>query len=420
MMTPVRIGIIGLGGYAAAHHQAVAELEGRGEARLICTCDPQPEFFTTQQQQWRFAERGVRVFADYRKMLEACHREFDLLVVPTPIPLHAEMHRAGIELGLAVYLEKPPTLDFPELEQMIERDRLARRSTLVGFNFIIEPARRELKRRLLAGEFGALRETRLEVQWARPASYFRRNGWAGRLVTPDGRLVLDSCFGNAIAHHVHNMLFWSGAPDLASWAQIETVQAELYRGHAIEGADTFFVEAKSSSDVTLRFALSHACSGPAHQTETVVCDQAVLRYVTGKLIEIRWADGKIERIGLTPFDPLVQNHLAYYRYLRGEDSRPATTLLDSRPFVMLNALAYLSSERIHDVPPPFISHARNEQEQMDYIEIAGLSAAQEGFLTRGIWPSTQGWQREVTRTLVRLGDLSRLQTVIGRMAGKPR
>ncbi|MFI5357877.1 MAG: Gfo/Idh/MocA family protein [Opitutales bacterium] len=115
MKPPIRSGIVGMGGFAGWHHNTVAKLEERGQARLICTCDPQAAAFAAQQETWKFAARGVRVFPDYRAMLAACHRELDLLVVPTPIQLHAEMHRAGTELGLPVYLEKPPTLDYLEL-----------------------------------------------------------------------------------------------------------------------------------------------------------------------------------------------------------------------------------------------------------------------------------------------------------------
>ncbi|HEY9247958.1 MAG TPA: Gfo/Idh/MocA family oxidoreductase, partial [Rariglobus sp.] len=93
--TPIRIGIVGLGGYAGSHHDCLFALEAQHEARLVCTCDPQMQAFAVQMEARRFAKRGVKVFANYRAMLEACGRELDLLVVPTPIPLHAEMHRAG-------------------------------------------------------------------------------------------------------------------------------------------------------------------------------------------------------------------------------------------------------------------------------------------------------------------------------------
>ena len=72
MKRPIRIGLIGMGGFAASHHLTVSGLEERGEAKLICTCDPQAAAFSPQQKLWRFPERGVRVFDDYRSMLEAC------------------------------------------------------------------------------------------------------------------------------------------------------------------------------------------------------------------------------------------------------------------------------------------------------------------------------------------------------------
>ena len=416
MTTPIRIGIVGMGGFAGWHHNTVAKLEERGQARLICTCDPAAASFAAQQQTWKFNERGVSVFPDYRTLLAACGSQLDLLVVPTPIQLHAEMHRAGVELGLPVYLEKPPTLDYLELEEMIVRDRSARKSSLVGFNFIIEKARLALKERILAGEFGAVRGATLVALWPRPADYFRRNSWAGRL-TMDDRVVLDSCFGNANAHFVHNLLFWVGGPELYSWAQPAAVRAELYRGHAIEGADTFFVEADTTSGVTMRFALSHACTGASTHAETILCEKATLRYIVGQHAEIKWHDGRTERITLSDFDGLAENHLDYYRYLRGESARPATLLTDTRPFVALNDLAHVSSGQIAPFPPALVTAVRDAKEQKDYVDVAGMQAAQENFLVRGTWPSAIGWTRP-PGAVVTPADLPRFRDTVRAMAGK--
>ena len=416
MKPPLRIGIVGMGGFAGWHHNTVAKLEERGHARLVCTCDPAAADFAAQQAAWKFAARGVSVFPDYRTKLAACHAQLDLLVVPTPIQLHAEMHRAAVELGLPVYLEKPPTLDYLELEEMITRDRQARKSSFVGFNFIIEKPRLALKQRLLAGEFGPVRGATLSAHWPRPAEYFRRNSWAGRLLMND-RVVLDSCFGNANAHFVHNLLFWVGGPALYSWAQPVAVRAELYRAHAIEGADTFFVEADTTCGVTLRFALTHACTGPTTHAETIICDQATLRYVVGQHAEIRWTDGRVERVSLEDFDGLAENHLDYYRYLRGETERPATLLTDTRPFVALNDLAHVSSRRIAPFPAALVSHVRDEKEQKDYINVAGMPAAQENFLLRGTWPGTTGWGREPGEVATP-ADLARFRDTVRAMAAK--
>ncbi|HYP17084.1 MAG TPA: Gfo/Idh/MocA family oxidoreductase [Opitutus sp.] len=415
MKQPIRIGLIGMGGFAATHHGTVAQLEDRGEARLVCTCDPHAGDFAQQQDAWNFRGRGVRVFDDYRRMLDECHRELDLVVTPTPIQLHAEMHAAAAALGLPSYLEKPATLDHLELERMIAADARLPKASLVGFNFIIEKARLALKERLLAGEFGALQGATLVGLWPRPTSYFLRNEWAGRLMV-DGRIVLDSCMGNALAHFVHNVLFWAGRGELMSWAPLIAVRAELFRAHAIEGADTFFVEADTVGGVTLRIALSHACSGASSQSEVVVCEKATVRYVVGQQAEVRWVDGRVEKIPLEPFDGLRENHLEYYRYLRGEVPRAATTLADTRAFVALNDLAHVSSGRIAPVPPNRIAEVRDEKEQKDYLDVAGLTAAQESFVFRGTWPSASGWTRE-PGTVVTLGDLARFHDVVRGMCG---
>ncbi len=402
-----------MGGFAASHHGTVAQLEERGEAKLVCTCDPRAEEFATQQQLWGLPARGVQVFSDYRVMLETCHAELDLVVSPTPIQLHAETHAAAAAFGLPSYLEKPATLDHLELEAMIATDARLPRASLVGFNFIIEPARLALKERILAGEFGAMQGATLTALWPRPTSYFNRNSWAGRLMV-DGHIVLDSCLGNALAHFVHNQLFWAGRGELFSWAKLVAVRAELFRAHAIEGADTFFVEADTASGVTMRFALSHACSGGSSQSEVVIFEKATLRYVVGQHAEVRWIDGRVERIALEPFDGLRENHLDYYRYLRGESPRPATTLVDTRAFVALNDLAHISSGVIAPVPPERISRVRDEKEQQDYVDVSGLTAAQEAFVLRGTWPSVTGWQR-APGAIATLADLPRFHEVVRSM-----
>ena len=163
-------------------------------------------------------------------------------------------------------------------------------------------------------------------------------------------LVLDSCFGNALSHFVHNLLFWVGNRSLISWGTTTEVRARLYRAHAIEGADTFFVEAVANG-IQLRLVASHACREKAVNTETVVCEHATIRYEAGTIGEIIWNDGRRELVGVTPFDTPLMNHLDYYRYLRGETDRPAITLEDCRSFVHLNGLTYISSQTIENIAP---------------------------------------------------------------------
>jgi hypothetical protein len=227
-------------------------------------------------------------------------------------------------------------------------------------------------------------------------------------------MLLDSCLGNSMAHFVHNMLFWAGAPELFSWAGIVAVQAESYRVHAIEGPDTFFVEAHTSEGIPIRFALTLAGAGASVHVETVHCEKAELRYTVGSHCEVRWNDGRTERVALDPFDGLMENHLDYFRYLRGESPRPATTLADCRPFVALNDLAYVSSSRIAPIPSLLVRRVRDEKDLKDYFDVVGMQSTIDQFLTLGLWPGCNGWERSPGE-VVTAADLPRLGDVVRSM-----
>ncbi len=383
---PPRITIIGMGGYAARHHQTVLRLERAGLCVLRATCDPRSYAFAETAKGWCLEERGVRVYDDYRRMLASHAKETDIVIIPTPIPLHAEMHRAAVEAGLAVYLEKPPTLDPQELEAMIARDARARVPTLVGFNFIAEPARRALKQRLAAGEFGAVRSVGLKGLWGRSAAYYDRADWAGRLVGPDGRLILDSCLGNALSHHVHNVLHWA-SPAAEGFAEPTRVRCDLRRAHVIDGPDTVFLSADTDVGVPLRIVLSHACDGVETHRESVMCDRAEIHYETNRQATVNWRDGRTEFVSLGNFDPQEENLLALAACLRGDRAKPPTTLADSRPFVRLHALAYVSSKRIQEWPEEDV--LRSVQGAAGFLRISRLREAADAFLEHGKWPFTE-------------------------------
>lgn len=407
--SPIRVGIIGMGGYAARHHEALIPLEASGEARLVCTCDPAPASFAAKVSEWKLSERGVTVHDDYRRMLDRHAGELDVVTVPTPIPLHAEMHRAGVERGLAVYLEKPPTLDPRELETMIATDAKTKIPTLVGFNFITETPRQAIKRRLLLGEFGPLREVRLLGLWPRPTAYFTRNGWAGRLVGDDGRLILDSCVGNALSHHVHNALHWAGIGGQARWATPTKVRASLLRAHDIQGADTFFLAVDTDAGVPVRIALSHACIGPHIHRETLVCDRATIDYVTLDHADIRWRDGGVETVKLGEFDAQVENFRAFFACFRSGAARPPTTLPDSRPFVHLHALSYIAAGHIQKFPGDLVSKVTGDDNNATFVPVRGIHEAAERFLVDGSWP--YGKPGSATPS-----QLDQLDAVVRRMA----
>ncbi|MDX1932942.1 MAG: Gfo/Idh/MocA family oxidoreductase, partial [Capsulimonadales bacterium] len=378
----LRIAIIGMGGFAGEHHRAVQLLQREGECRLLATCDPLPERFAEQQQRWQFEERSVTVHRDYREMLETWAGQVDVVTVAAPIPWHAPMHRACVLAGVACYLEKPPTLDPDELESMIDLDAQAPGKTQVGFNFVGEPRRVALLRRIRSGEFGAVRRVTFRGLWPRSQGYFRRAGWVGRLYGEDGRLILDSCPGNAMAHHVQNCLLWAGgdAPDTLTDPHFAgEPDAELYRANSIETFDTAFLRTVTRNGVELRLAVTHAAAPPSENIETVHCDRADIEIATDTTIRITGERG-LEIVPATDRDHLTENLRRYFRYVRGIEDRPVTRPEDCRAFVRLHHSAYFRSGGGIDVDPAWLEMSGPHEEDDTVRRITGIRPAFDRFL----------------------------------------
>jgi predicted dehydrogenase len=413
----LRAAVIGMGGFARLHQESIRELERAGLVQLVATCDPRPEQFEKLISNLDLAGRGVRIHTDYREMLEAHGHELDFVTVPTPIPLHAPMHRACVERGLACYLEKPPTLSWRELDDMLRVEQAAKFSSNVGFNFIIEAERQALKRRLLAGEFGAPLRGGFLGYWPRPESYFTRASWAGSL-TSGNHLILDSCTGNAMAHYIHNLLFWCGQDELLSWGEVETVEAELYRAHAIESFDTCFARGTCAGGIEFLVGATHAGAGSAWHREWLECENAVITYTTrGEGYLIEWRDGRVEREATTDCTTgefLRRNLEQYARYLRGEEPRPLNRLEDTRPFVYLNDLLFVASGQIATVPEEYVERGLDRRGEAT-VAIQDLEAHLENFARSGSLPSGMDlpWAQPGGRAVA--ADLEQLETVVRRI-----
>jgi predicted dehydrogenase len=392
------------------------KLEEKRVLRLICATESSKG--APYPHAWRFAKRGVRLYSEPREMMEVAGAHLELLIVPSAVPNPLEVYRSAVASGVAVYFGKVPTLDAEEFSAYLAAEKTARKSSVVGFNFIAEAHRLSLKQRLLSGEFGTLREVRTRAVWSRPSTYFRRAPWAGRLWF-ENRPVLDSCLSNELAPFCQNALFWSGDDQVLSWAKIRQLRAELYRAHLIESFDTACLEVITDSGVKLRLALSQAHAGPSTQKETLVCDLATIDYVIGRGASIRWQGGKTEELIWEPCDPLVEVYRHHLRYLTGELERPATTLDDCFSFVTLNNLAFVSSRTISAIPSERVSLVCNATEQKDYVSVTDLELVMTNFVEKGIWPSQRDWPRASPSDLATPADLPRAVQIQRALADRP-
>lgn len=388
IQTPIRTAVVGIGGFGSAHHTALLALEQQGVIKVIATCDPRAEALAVEQTTFDFVNRGVTVYTDFEAMLSAHAAGLDLVTVAAPIGFHAPMHRACVERGLACYLEKPPTLDPVELEAMIATDIKATHTTHVGFNYIYQPFRHELRKQILEGTFGALKQISLLAQWPRDLGYYGRNNWAGKLLLKD-YILLDSVCGNAAAHHVQNILFFAGSD--AGYANPQTIETELYRANAIEGADAIFTRGTLENGVAFRIAAVHACASAPETLEIIECEEATIEISpANSKVKVTYRDGRVEETEASRAS-LFDNLTLFCQILQGTLAKPPVTLEDCRAFVSLNALLYVSGQRITPVSEEHLTRDKNiERPGHEMISINGVIPVMETMLATGQFPSEQG------------------------------
>lgn len=404
-MQKPRLAVIGCGGFAEVHHEAVWELEKQGLCQLVATCEPSVIALETIRRQYQFEPRQVRVFDDFEQLITQA-KSLDLVLLPVPLMLHQAMHRRCVEAGIPCLLEKPPSLYGPQLEEMMAVDRQARCPTQVGFNWLDDPARHYLKDRLLSGEFGSLLQINFLGLWPRPASYYRSSNWKGRLFVGE-EPVLDSCLGNAMAHFVNLLLWWSGST-LEGFDEVGSVEAELYRAYEIETYDTAFVSSKTPEGRLLRIAASHACPAETVTEEQIICEQARIIFREEQEAFIAWKNGHTEPVPICHRPPVERNVATYLEFLSGRRSTPLITLEQSRPFVRwVNLIQLAGGGTGHRIPDSMLQVNVDGQKVIpDIRELA------HEFLHHGKFPHEHGIPWAQTYGQAKAKDLTRFPQAV--------
>jgi UDP-N-acetylglucosamine 3-dehydrogenase len=148
---PLRAAVIGLGSMGRNHARVWDDsVDG---VELVAVADPDAEALRRAME-----GRRVRGYADARAML--AEESLDLVSVAVPTSLHLPATLAALANGAHVLVEKPIAASREEAETMIAAARDANRILTVGHIERFNPAIRELRRRLAAGELGRVFEIR--------------------------------------------------------------------------------------------------------------------------------------------------------------------------------------------------------------------------------------------------------------------
>ena len=156
-MINLKVGLIGLGMMGKNHLRILSSLEG---VDLVGVADPLAKVDITSEI------KGHENFTEYRELLD---QGLDYCVIAAPTGFHREISVEALNRGVNCLIEKPVSVNYKEaLEIKIAADKAKK---LVGIGHIerYNSAIRQLKRRLLDGDLGAIYQISLRRQGPFPS-----------------------------------------------------------------------------------------------------------------------------------------------------------------------------------------------------------------------------------------------------------
>ena len=378
-MAKVRIGLVGLNGFAQVHLRSIDNCIEEGLASLEAVV-VRPK--SRNSDNFRAVEsRGIRVYATLDEILEGEQGKLDLIAIPTGIDSHAPFSVAALEKGFHVLCEKPAAGTLDDVEAMLKAQRETGKVLTIGFQNLFTPTVQRIKKIRLEGSLGELKEVRTKVAWPRNSTYYGRNDWAGKLYM-EGKAILDSPLQNATAHFLQNMLYAAGTTGHGSATPV-TVYGENYHAQPIESADTQYIRIETAEGPVIQMSATHACTENHGPVTDYLFKKGRIRW-EGETCEVFRYDGEKE-----VFLEKVENgdgdiHLLVFRNVcrdLPEGRIPACTIENSWQQVYC-VVKLFEASGVRDIPVG--SFAVEKGDDGENYHIPGILELQDKMFSEGI------------------------------------
>ena len=296
--TPLSVALVGVGGFGATFIPALLTGGQQHGFRFVGGVDP---FADKSKKLPELRAANVPVYATMDELYDRVTP--GLVILATPIPLHARQTTLAVGRGSHVLCEKPIAATPAEAQQMKAARDAAKRHVAIGYQWSFSRATQALKADALAGIFGKLKRMRTVVLWPRDEAYYARNDWAGAIKNRRGDWVLDSPVNNACAHHLHHMFYVAG--DAVDRSATPTrMTAELYRANPIQNFDTAALRLDLPGGAEALFYVTHAGQKTHHPVYTFEFEHATVEQKDENDAHIvaTFNDGRRKNYGTTSTD----------------------------------------------------------------------------------------------------------------------
>lgn len=151
----IRVGIIGVGGWATYGH--LPALETLDSVEVVAVSSR-----SLEKAEQLAAEHGIaHAFDDYEQLVS--HPDVDLVVVPAPAPEHAKLVKAAVAAGKDVYSEWPLTTSTADSEELLALVEAAGVRHVVGLQRRFAPSARYTIDLIEQGHIGDVRGVTMTV-----------------------------------------------------------------------------------------------------------------------------------------------------------------------------------------------------------------------------------------------------------------
>lgn len=166
-MTPVRAGLIGIGGEGGV----LLENAPPSHLRISAVCDIFPPNLERALKLAREKhDPNAEGYVDYREMLD--RRDLEAVIIATPLWLHSPMTVDALQAGKHVFCEKTMALTVDECRQMVEAAETNRRNLQIGHQRTYNPLYHEARQLIDSGTIGDVYHIRAawhrNGDWRRP------------------------------------------------------------------------------------------------------------------------------------------------------------------------------------------------------------------------------------------------------------
>lgn len=189
-----KFGIVGCGGIAAFHRDAIRDLPN---ARLVCVASRSVE----RAKAFGEAE-GVDWTTSVQDLAE--RDDIDIVCVTTHSGSHAEIGEAVLRAGKHLIVEKPIAMTPDEARRLIALAEANGAMLSVISQRRFEPQYMNVKRLLDEGKLGKLLFIEAGTPYYRPQSYYDSSAWRGTIAEDGGALM------NQGIHQIDLMLWLAG------------------------------------------------------------------------------------------------------------------------------------------------------------------------------------------------------------------